>query len=50
MGYLEAFGANTNGAKHERNVTSHVGFPRNILGENMTWPGEVQKCPKNSKN
>ena len=30
------------------NVTSHVGIPRNVSGENMTRPREVQICPKNS--
>ena len=51
MGYLEAFrGNNTNGANYRRNVTSHVGLPRNILGENMTKLEKVQKCPKNSQN
>ena len=32
MGSSEAFRANTNGTKHSRNVTSHVGFPRNVSG------------------
>ena len=31
-------------------LTSHVGTPMNVSGENMTSLGEVQKCPKNSKN
>ena len=50
MGCLEAFRCNANGAKHMRNVTSHVGSPRNFLGEYMTRPGKVQKCRKNSQN
>ena len=29
-----------------RNVTSHFGFPRNVSGENMASPLEVQKQPK----
>ena len=50
MGYLEAFRGNTNGAKNPRNVTSHVGLPRNVSGENMTRSEKVQTCPKNSQN
>ena len=46
MGGLKAFRGNTNGAKHPRNVTSHVKFPRNVWEENMTSPEEVQKRPK----
>ena len=50
MGCLEAFRGNANGAKHTRNFISHVGSPRNISWENMTWLREVQKCRKNSLN
>ena len=46
----EAFRGNTNGVKHPHNVTSHVSFPRNVSGENMTRRREVKKCPKNSQN
>ena len=45
MGCLEIFRGNANGAKHPRNITSHVGFPRNVLGENMARAGEFQNCP-----
>ena len=47
MGCSETFRGNTNDAKHPRNVTSHIGFPMNVSGENMAMPGEVQKCPQN---
>ena len=50
MGCSEAFQGNANGAKHPRNVTSHVSFPRNVSGKNMTRPGEFQKYRKNSQN
>ena len=50
MECLKAFWANTNDAKHLRNVTIYIGFPWNISGENRGRPGEVQKCPKNSQN
>ena len=50
MGCLEAFRGNTNGAKHPRNVTYHVGFPRNVSRENMTMPEKIKKCLKNSQN
>ena len=46
MGYLEAFRGTTNGAKHPRKVPSHVGFPRNVWGENMIRPKEAKKCQK----
>nr|ABD83275.1 Fgenesh protein 14 [Beta vulgaris] len=46
---LETFRGNKNGAKHPRNVTSNVGFPSNVSGEDMTMPEEVQKCPKTTK-
>ena len=39
----ESFRGNLNGAKHPRNIISHVSFPRSFLGENMTRPGEVKK-------
>ena len=39
----EAFQGNENYAKHPRNVRSHVGTPKNVLGENMTKPGIVKK-------
>ena len=44
MEYLEAFQGNT--GKHLRNITSHVDFPRNVSGENMTRLREVQKTTK----
>ena len=50
MGCLEIFRGNANGVKYTRNVTSHVGTPRNVSGENMTRPGKFQKCPKNIQN
>ena len=51
MGCLETFRDNANDANHLWiNVTSHIDFPRNVSGENMTMPGETQKCPKNSQN
>ena len=50
MGCLEAFPSNTYGAKHRRNVISHVDFPRNVSRENVIRPVEVQKYPKNNKN
>ena len=39
---LEAFRGTTNGAKHPRNIISHVGLPRNVSRENTTRPGEVK--------
>ena len=42
MRCLESFRGNNNGAKHPRNVTSHVYTIRNVSGENMTNPGEVK--------
>ena len=48
MRCLDAFRGNANGDKHMRNVTSHVGTPRNVSGENMTRPREVQKRRKNN--
>ena len=39
----ETFRSNVNGTKHPCNVTRYFGFPRNVSGENMTRPGEVQK-------
>ena len=50
MGCLKAFRGNINCAKHRRNATSHFGFPRTVLKENMTRPWKFQKCPKNNKN
>ena len=50
MGCSEAFQANANGVNHTPNVTSHVGTPMNILGENMTRDGKIKKCRKNSQN
>ena len=38
IGCLEAFRNNTNSDRHQRNVTRHVSFPRNVSGENMTRP------------
>ena len=49
MGYLEAFRGNTNGAKHPSNVKSHVGLPRNVIGENMTSPKKTKNVPKTLK-
>ena len=47
---LEAFRNNANCGKDPTNVTSHVGTPRNISGENMTRPGgEVIKVQKTAK-
>ena len=48
IGCLEAFRGNANGVNHPRNVTSHVGSPRNVSGEYMIRSGEVQirKLPK----
>ena len=43
MGCLEGFRGNANGAKHTRHVTSHVSTPMNVLGENMSRLGEVNK-------
>ena len=37
------FRGNANGAKHPRNVISHIGSPKNVSRENMTRPGEIQK-------
>ena len=46
----DIFRDNAYGAKHTRNVTSHVGTPRNVSGENMTRPGKVKKnVPKTAK-
>ena len=42
MRSLLVFRGNTNGAENPRNITSHVYNTRNILGENMTKPGEVK--------
>ena len=50
MGCLEAFQGNTNGAKQPHNLTYHVGFPRNVSGEDMTRPEKIKKCLKNSQN
>ena len=44
----EAFRGNTKVTKHQRKVTTQVGFLRNISGENIIR--EVQKCLKNSQN
>ena len=49
MGCLEAFQGNTNGAKQPHNLTYHVGFPRNVSGENMTRPGKIKKVSKTAK-
>ena len=46
MGCLEAFRDKTNGTKHPDNVTSHVGFPRNVSGEYIT---NARKSPKKSQ-
>ena len=37
MGCSEVFQGNENGAKHPHNVTSHIGFPRNV--SEKIWPG-----------
>ena len=47
MGRLEVFRGNINGAKQPRNVTSHVGLPRNVTGENMISPKKGTKMSKN---
>ena len=47
---LESFRGNVNCAKDSHNVTSHVGTPKNVSGENMTRPGEVKNVPKTAKN
>ena len=44
-GCLKAFRYNANCAKDPRNVTSHVGIPRNASGENIVRP---RKSPKMS--
>ena len=49
MGCSEAFRCYTNGVKHPRNITSHVGLPRNVSGENMTKSREVKNVPKTAK-
>ena len=49
MGCLEALLGNTNGAKHPRNVTSHVGYPKNASGEIMTRPENVENVSKTAK-
>ena len=43
MGCSEAFRGNASCAKHQ-------GTPRNVSGENISKPKEVQQCPKNSQN
>ena len=43
MLFLETFRGNTNGVKHPRNNTSHVGFPKNVSEENMTRPRDRPK-------
>ena len=45
---LEVIQVNINGAKHSMNVTSHVGLPKNVSGENMIRFENVQKYPKNN--
>ena len=49
-GVFKGFQGNANGAEHPRKVTSHVGTPMNVSGENMTRPGKAQKSPKNNRN
>ena len=49
-GCLEASRGNTNVAKHPRNVTSHVSFPRKVSEENMARLEEFQIYPKNNQN
>ena len=46
MWCLEAFRGNANCAKHLRYITSHVGTPKNVSGENMTRLAEVKKMSK----
>ena len=49
-GLIEAFQRNTNCAKHPRNITSHISTSKNVSGENMTRPGELNKMsPKQPK-
>ena len=48
-GCSEAFRGNANCAKHPYNDTNHVGTPRNVSRENMTWPGEFKNVPKKPK-
>ena len=43
MGCSKDFRDNANGAKHLFNVTSHVGTPKNVSGQNMTRSGENKK-------
>ena len=40
---LDAFRGNANGAKHTRNVSSHILTPNNVSGENMTRREKVKK-------
>ena len=49
MGCLEAFRGNTNGSKHLHNVKSHVGFSRNVSGENMVEPEKSKNVLKIAK-
>ena len=44
-----AFRGNANGAKYPRNVTSHVGFPRNVSGEILTSPKKSKSVLKTTK-
>ena len=46
MGYSKAFSRQHKCAKHPRNITSHIGFAMNVLGENMTRLENFQKYPK----
>ena len=46
IGCLQAFQGNENGAKHPRNVTIHVGTPRNVSGEKYD---QTRKSPKMSQ-
>ena len=43
MGCSEDFRVNENDATYPRNVTSHVGTPRNVSEGNMIRPEKVQK-------
>ena len=46
MGCSDAFRGNANGAKYLRNVTSHVGAPKNISGEKYN---QARRSPKISQ-
>ena len=41
-GVQRLFRGNANCAKHQRNVTNHIGTHGNVSGDNITRSGEVQ--------